>query len=111
MAAGSDVIGSARVAVRTIISVSDRLQRTNKYTAEPPSKRYRQCLFEWLAAHASLWNQLNYRRRQEYFADDGDVSSELSYAEGVIYEMKRTVNTVRLDDLGVDVDELRGQSQ
>lgn len=40
-----------------------------------------------------------------------DVSSEFSYAEGVIYEMKRTMNTVGLDDLGVDVDELRGQSQ
>jgi putative transposase len=43
------------------------------YTAEPVSERYWQCLFDWLAAHAPLWNQLTYRRRQAYFDDDGDV--------------------------------------
>ena len=48
-------------------------RRTNEYTAEPVSDRYRQCLFDWLAAHAPLWNQLTYRRRQEYFTDGGDV--------------------------------------
>ena len=53
--------------------MSDRPQRTNEYTADPISDRYRQCLFEWLAAHAPLWNQITYRRRQEYFAEDGDV--------------------------------------
>ncbi|ELZ21519.1 IS1341-type transposase [Haloterrigena salina JCM 13891] len=53
--------------------MSDRPQRTNEYIAEPASQRYRECLFEWLAAHAPLWNQINYRRRQEYFADNGDV--------------------------------------
>jgi putative transposase len=53
--------------------VSDRPQRTNTYTAEATSDRYRQCLFDWLAAHAPLWNQINYRRRQQYFSDDGDV--------------------------------------
>ena len=53
--------------------MSDRPQRTNEYTAEPASERYKQCLFEWLAAHAPLWNQINYRRRQAYFADDSDV--------------------------------------
>ncbi len=53
--------------------MSDRPQRTNEYTAIPASERYKQCLFDWLAAHAPLWNQINYRRRQEYFADDGDV--------------------------------------
>ena len=26
-----------------------------------------------LAAHAPLWNQINYRRRQQYFDEDGDV--------------------------------------
>jgi len=30
-------------------------------------------LFDWLAAHAPLWNQITYRRRQQYFRDDGDV--------------------------------------
>jgi putative transposase len=30
-------------------------------------------LFEWLAAHAPLWNQITYRRRQAYFDDDKDV--------------------------------------
>ena len=53
--------------------MSDRPQRTNTYTADPVSDRYRECLFDWLAAHAPLWNQLTYRRRQAYFSDDGDV--------------------------------------
>ncbi|MDR5656979.1 transposase [Halodesulfurarchaeum sp. HSR-GB] len=53
--------------------MSDRPQRTNTYTAEPVSDRYRECLFDWLAAHAPLWNQINYRRRQQYFDEDGDV--------------------------------------
>ncbi len=53
--------------------MSDRPQRTNEYTARSDSKRYWQCLFEWLAAHAPLWNQVTYRRRQEYFTEDGDV--------------------------------------
>jgi putative transposase len=30
-------------------------------------------LFEWLAAHAPLWNQINYRRQEEYFDEDDDV--------------------------------------
>jgi putative transposase len=30
-------------------------------------------LFEWLVAHAPLWNQITYRRRQAYFANDEDV--------------------------------------
>ena len=53
--------------------VSDRPQRTNTYTAEATSDRYRQCLFDWLAAQPPLWNQITYRRRQAYFSDDGDV--------------------------------------
>jgi putative transposase len=53
--------------------VSDRPQRTNTYTADPVTDRYRECLFEWLAAHAPLWNQITYRRRQQYFDEDGDV--------------------------------------
>jgi putative transposase len=53
--------------------VSEQPRRTNTYTAEPASDRYRDCLFDWLAAHAPLWNQITYRRRQQYFAEDGDV--------------------------------------
>ncbi len=53
--------------------MSSQPQRTNEYTADPTTERHRQCLFEWLAAHAPLWNQINYRRRQQYFADDGNV--------------------------------------
>ena len=53
--------------------MSDQPQRTNTYTAAPISDRYRECLFDWLAAHAPLWNQINYRRRQQYFDEDGDV--------------------------------------
>jgi len=53
--------------------VGDQPQRTNTYTAEPVSDRYRECLFDWLAAHAPLWNQITYRRRQQYFDENGDV--------------------------------------
>jgi putative transposase len=53
--------------------VSDRPRRTNTYTADRASDRYQKCLFEWLAAHAPLWNQITYRRRQQYFDEDGDV--------------------------------------
>ncbi|CCQ33142.1 Neutral proteinase [Halorhabdus tiamatea SARL4B] len=53
--------------------MSDRPRRTNTYTADPVTDRYRECLFDWLAAHAPLWNQITYRRRQQYFDDDGDV--------------------------------------
>nr|WP_255568293.1 hypothetical protein [Salinarchaeum sp. IM2453] len=60
--------------------MSDRPQRTNTYTAEAPSDRYRQCLFDWLAAHALLWNQITYRRRHQYFSGDGDVwDAEYTY--------------------------------
>ena len=60
--------------------MSDLPRRTNTYTAEPVTDRYRQCLFEWLAAHAPLWNQITYRRRQQYFSEDGDVW-EATYAD------------------------------
>ncbi|MEF8825890.1 MAG: hypothetical protein V5A27_06055 [Halapricum sp.] len=53
--------------------MSDRPQRTDQYTGTLVSDRYRQCLFDWLAAHAPLWNQITYRRRQQYFDEDGDV--------------------------------------
>ena len=53
--------------------MSDRPRRTNEYTAQPTSERYRECLVEWLVAHAPLWNQITYRRRQAYFANDEDV--------------------------------------
>ena len=53
--------------------VSSLPQRTNEYTAEPVSERYERCLFEWLTAHAPLWNQITYRRRQAYFSENEDV--------------------------------------
>ena len=53
--------------------MSNRPQRTNTYTADPVSARYKQAVFDWLATHAPLWNQINYRRRQQYFSDDSDV--------------------------------------
>ncbi|ELY60134.1 IS1341-type transposase [Natronococcus amylolyticus DSM 10524] len=53
--------------------MSDRPRRTNEYTATPTSERYKQCLFEWLVAHAPLWNQINYRRLDQYFDPDGNV--------------------------------------
>jgi len=56
-----------------IFRVSDQPQRTNTYTAIPANDRYKQCLFEWLTAHAPLWNQITYRRRQQYVSEEGDV--------------------------------------
>ena len=53
--------------------MSSKPRRTNTYTSEPVSERYRECLFDWLAAHAPLWNQVTYRRRQQYFDSEGDV--------------------------------------
>ena len=53
--------------------MSSRPRRTNEYTVGPATERDRQCVFEWLAAHAPLWNQINYRRRQQYVHEDGDV--------------------------------------
>ena len=47
--------------------------RTNNYNALADSQRYRECIFEWLTAHAPLWNQINYRRRQAYFDPEEDV--------------------------------------
>ena len=47
--------------------------RTNNYNAFPDSQRYRECLFKWLAAHAPLWNQINYRRQEAYFNEGEDV--------------------------------------
>lgn len=35
--------------------MSDRLTRTNEYTAALVSDLYRECLFDWLAAHTPLW--------------------------------------------------------
>jgi putative transposase len=67
------VIPTFRLICHIILRVSDRPQRTNTYIADPATERYQQCLFDWLAAQPPLWNQINYRRRQEYFSDDGDV--------------------------------------
>ena len=53
--------------------MSGQVRRTNEYTAVPVNERYRQCLFDWLAAHPPLWNQLTYRRRQSYFDSEDDV--------------------------------------
>ena len=67
------VIPTFILSCHIIVYVSDRPQRTNTYTAEATTDRYRQCVFDWLAAQPPLWNQITYRRRQAYFSDDGDV--------------------------------------
>jgi putative transposase len=53
--------------------VSEPVTRTNEYMVAATTERYRQCLFDWLAAQPPLWNQLNYRRRQAYSNQDSDV--------------------------------------
>ena len=60
--------------------MSDQPQRTNTLAADPATERYQQCLFGWLAAHAPLWNQITYRRRQAYFDDAGNVW-DVEYAD------------------------------
>mgnify|MGYP002762810970 CR=1 FL=1 len=60
--------------------MSDQPQRTNTLAADPATERYQQCLFDWLAAHAPLWNQITYRRRQAYFDDAGNVW-DVEYAD------------------------------
>ena len=50
-----------------------RPQRTNEYTATPDSQQYRDCLFEWLTAQSTLWNEINYQRQQAYFNNNKSV--------------------------------------
>ena len=46
------------------------MRRTNTFTVRPLSKQGEQLLRELLDASASLWNELNYERRQNFF--DGE---------------------------------------
>ena len=46
------------------------MRRTNTFAVRPLSEQDEQLLRELLDASASLWNELNYERRQNYF--DGD---------------------------------------
>jgi len=55
------------VVIRTFIlidtifqCVGDWSQRTNTYTADPVSDRYRECLFDWLAAQPHSGTPANY---------------------------------------------------
>jgi putative transposase len=46
------------------------MKRTNTFVVRPRSEQDRELLHELLDASASLWNELTYERRQQYF--DGD---------------------------------------
>jgi putative transposase len=46
------------------------MKRTNQFVVRPRSEQDRELLHELLDASASLWNELTYERRQQYF--DGE---------------------------------------
>lgn len=49
------------------------MRRTNELAAHTMTQQQRRCLCEWFVANCALWNAHTYRRRQAYFAPDGDV--------------------------------------
>lgn len=48
------------------------MRRTNKFVVAPQSRADEECLRRLLDASASLWNELTYRRRQQFF-DGQDI--------------------------------------
>src|SRR6056297_223996 len=46
------------------------MKRTNTFVVRPRSAQDRELLYELLDASASLWNELTYERRQQYFAGE-----------------------------------------
>jgi len=51
------------------------MRRTNQLTATTPRQEpwRKRCAFDWLVGQAAHWNELTYRRRQQYFQNDGNV--------------------------------------
>jgi len=48
------------------------MKRVNTFEVVPQTENVKECLLRLLDASASLWNELTYERRQNYFGD-GDV--------------------------------------
>jgi len=54
------------------------MKRVNTFEVVPQTKNDKECLLRLLDASASLWNELTYERRQNYFGD-GDVWDTSEY--------------------------------
>ena len=54
------------------------MKRVNTFEVVPQTENDRECLLRLLDASASLWNELTYERRQNYFGD-GDVWDTSEY--------------------------------
>jgi putative transposase len=49
------------------------MKRANQFNAHPRSAKEREVFVRWLDASASLWNETNYARRQNFLEDDESV--------------------------------------
>lgn len=54
------------------------MKRVNTFEVVPQTENDKECLLRLLDASASLWNELTYERRQNYFGD-GDVWDTSEY--------------------------------
>jgi len=54
------------------------MKRVNTFEVVPQTENVKECLLRLLDASASLWNELTYERRQNYFGD-GDVWDTSEY--------------------------------
>jgi len=54
------------------------MKRANTFEVVPQTENDKECLLRLLDASASLWNELTYERRQNYFGD-GDVWDTSEY--------------------------------
>jgi len=54
------------------------MKRANTFLVVPQTENDKECLLRLLDASASLWNELTYERRQNYFGD-GDVWDTSEY--------------------------------
>jgi len=54
------------------------MKRVNTFEVVPQNENDKECLLRLLDASASLWNELTYERRQNYFGD-GDVWDTSEY--------------------------------
>ena len=49
------------------------MKRANRFNVRPRSAREREVFVRWLDASASLWNETNYTRRQNFLEDDESI--------------------------------------
>lgn len=75
------------------------MRRTNSFEVVPQSKRADTVLRRLLDASASLWNQLTYARRQQYFAGESVWDCESYYEDYVdVLGSATTQQIIRVND-------------